>query len=695
MERYFPFNSVNHDRRYFATDFAEYFSPILTNGVYPFSSTNLQATADGLSMRVMVQPGKGWINGYGYYNDAVKYLPLTNADGATNRIDRVVLRWSRANRQITAEVKQGEYATTPVAPDVQRDADIYELALADVLVSAGVTSISQANITDQRPNSDICGWVNSLVHVESGTLYEQFRQQFNDWFAHIQSSLGANQVGNLQNQIDNKAVQTYIHTKNGTVHNLAGLGPEGKFLATADYDIDDTFTVNDTSTPAMLADGSYLPDKLFRAGNWVHFTFDGSKINFNEAGGAVSLNLFCQPDEPKMKDGLWIKSPEKNDVRRIISRESYDIGGDWRRKVDWPAVPSGVRLNQHPLRIGSKLYFLQTNGTDGYTIFYSTFDISTHTWGTTQTDKIKTGGYFAFDYLSGGKIVVLTAYGEISGQTASTDFTTKSIEMYDPATDTWTGTAKTGTFKTLGTIIGRDGDNIYFEYVDRDNGGNSSDSYFFRSYNIVTNTYQEIVSVFSNVQSPAYYLFVKPVYSNGKIYMFRTTEDPYQEYFDSLRVYDIDTGKYIDAAAGDKFRLSWYDGDSNLYPVAAFGKIYSPISNTQDKSKTTGGAQVYDPRTDTWSTLPDAPKPWNYFFPLEDKFVAVGSDISIYDLQSEMLPKDTLALISGRENLITLISTRGIDSLNSSFSDVWWYDTNFREWPTYTGDGKQWNKIKN
>ena len=694
MEQSFPFNSVNHDRRYKAEDFATYFKPFLANGVFAAPSTNLQVTAGGTDMKIAVQPGDAWINGYGYHNDAPKYIQLTNADGAANRIDRLVLRWSRANRQVTAEVKQGEYATTPVAPDVQRDADIYELALADVLVSAGVTSISQANITDQRPNSDICGWVNSLIHVESSTLYEQFRQQFNDWFAHIQSSLNANQVGNLQNQIDNKAVQTYVHSKNGTVHNLAGLGPEGKFLAVADYDIDDTFSVNDVSTPAMLADGSYLPDKLFRAGNWTHFTFDGAKINFNSAGGAVSLNLFCQPDEPKMKDGLWIKSPEKNDVRRIISRESYDIGGDWRRKVDWPAVPSGVSLNQHPLRIGNKLYFLQRKDTSCQITFYSTFDISTHTWGQTQTDEAFSTSvyrkYAMFDYFSGGKINVVIVDYSTSGSfltIMNDDWYIKSIETYDPATDTWTSTAKTGTFKTLGAIIGRDGDNIYFQ-LDYYPGGSNTNAYYFRSYNTATNTYQAICTQDDGQERNGSWLFVSSVYLNGKIYMFRSILYSNNSYSNTLRVYDIDTGKYSDAARWDKFQTTVNNSTIDKHPVAALGKIYSPITGGN-------GVQVYDPRTDTWSTLPDVPKLWNYLFPLEDKFVAVGSDISIYDLQSEVLPKNTLALISGRENLITLISTRGIDSLNSSFSDVWWYDTNFREYPTYIGDGKQWNKIKN
>lgn len=213
MEHFFPFNSVNHDRKYKAEDWAEYFNPILTNGIFPSPSTNLQVTADGTSMKIAVQIGKAWINGYCYYNDTVLNSQLSNADGAMSRIDRVVIRWSRADRSITLAVKQGQYAaTTPNAPALQRDADIYELGIADVYVGAGVTYIGQASVTDQRPNSDLCGWVNSLIHADTKTLYDQFTAQFNDWFSHIKAQLSDSVVGNLQNEIDGKAAKSTLVT---------------------------------------------------------------------------------------------------------------------------------------------------------------------------------------------------------------------------------------------------------------------------------------------------------------------------------------------------------------------------------------------------------------------------------------------------------------------------------------------------
>lgn len=342
MEHSFPFNSVNHDRKYFAEDFARYFKPLFSNGVFSSSSTNLQVTADGTGMKVSVQPGDGArINGIGYDNDSAIYFTLANADGATNRTDRIVIRWSKADRKISAAAKQGEYATTPISPALQRDADIYELALADVYVGAGVTSITQADITDLRPDSDLCGWINSLITVDSKTLYDQFTAQFNNWFNHLKGTLDGDAAGHLQNEIDNEGIQTYTHAKNGTVHVLTGSGPIGRFQATADYVGDDTFAVNGSAVPATLQDGSALPHEFFTSGKWVQFFFDGSQLNFKSAGGEGSLNVYCQPNLLTDKfDGILLQTSAKETLKKIIFDSSIWSSGSWQNPSEVPNLPT-------------------------------------------------------------------------------------------------------------------------------------------------------------------------------------------------------------------------------------------------------------------------------------------------------------------------------------------------------------------
>lgn len=155
------FNSVGGDRRYTASDFADYFSPLITNGFFP-SDINLKVYAEGSTMGIIVKAGRAWINGYQYVNTSDLNLMLDIADGVLNRIDRIVVQLDFVNRQIKTVVKRGTIASNPKPPAIQRDADIYELGIATVYVGVGVTSISDDNITDTRYDVTVGGVVNNM-----------------------------------------------------------------------------------------------------------------------------------------------------------------------------------------------------------------------------------------------------------------------------------------------------------------------------------------------------------------------------------------------------------------------------------------------------------------------------------------------------------------------------------------------------
>jgi hypothetical protein len=178
MEKSSFFNSVGGDRRYKAQEFAEYFNSFIANGIFPVPSNGLQVLANN-SMDVTVKAGKAWINGYYYCNTGDLAVTLGTADGVLNRIDRLVLRWSLSTRDITVQVLQGAYSASPAAPALSRNADVYELALADVYVGKGVVSIKQANITDQRLNAALCGIVIGAVQqIDPSVLTAQFDNFF-------------------------------------------------------------------------------------------------------------------------------------------------------------------------------------------------------------------------------------------------------------------------------------------------------------------------------------------------------------------------------------------------------------------------------------------------------------------------------------------------------------------------------------
>lgn len=214
------FNSVNGDRKYNANSFAEYFATFIGNGVFPNPSNNLQIVANN-DMTITIKAGKVWINGYILINDDDYVLNIEPADGVLSRVDRVVARYDTVDREIRLEVKQGNYASSPEPPVLQRDADAYELALADVLVNNGTTQITQANITDLRLNTELCGIVHGTVdQVDTTTLFNQYQTWLDEKKTEYDEGLinyANTKQGEFEGWVDNKEqdYNTYVSNKQG------------------------------------------------------------------------------------------------------------------------------------------------------------------------------------------------------------------------------------------------------------------------------------------------------------------------------------------------------------------------------------------------------------------------------------------------------------------------------------------------
>ncbi|CAK7001839.1 hypothetical protein [Tissierella sp.] len=202
MEKSSFFNSINGDRKYKAEEFAAYFASFISNGIFPNPSTNLQVLSNN-DMTITIKKGKAWINGYFYENTDDLILGIDNADGVLNRIDRVVVRLDKINREIKTIVKKGTFTSSPVVPELTRNADVYELGIAEIKVNKGAVSIVQLDITDTRLKLDVCGVTNSLITVDVEIITNQFSQDFNNWFDMIKDQLGEDAAGRLQNQIGN------------------------------------------------------------------------------------------------------------------------------------------------------------------------------------------------------------------------------------------------------------------------------------------------------------------------------------------------------------------------------------------------------------------------------------------------------------------------------------------------------------
>ena len=164
-EKYGFFNSVNGDRIYNAEDIGGYFTKLVSDGVFGSPTTNLQVMATtGLTVSILA--GWGFIACHWLNNTSSRVITLNSANPSLSRIDRIILRLDRANRRMELAVLNGTPAGTPTAPALTRTSNgVYELSLAQVRISAGATALAQADITDERGDTSVCGYATSLLGI--------------------------------------------------------------------------------------------------------------------------------------------------------------------------------------------------------------------------------------------------------------------------------------------------------------------------------------------------------------------------------------------------------------------------------------------------------------------------------------------------------------------------------------------------
>lgn len=263
-EMSFPYGSVNHDRRYKSNDFRAYYALFIGNGVFYRNSSALKVVESG-GMTVMLSIGNAFIEGAGYRNTSALAIKLDTADGALSRIDRIVIRNDYKKRDTYAAVLKGTYSAQPQAPALTRNADAYEIAVADVLVAKGAVSVTQADITDTRLNKDLCGIVTALVEQADTTeIFNQFEAYFEEfkaqyiadvvdwtnneessmtewettqkeaflaWVEEIKQILNESVAGNLQNEIEAEALAAFKRHY-GLVNQDTEFMPDGSIVVT-------------------------------------------------------------------------------------------------------------------------------------------------------------------------------------------------------------------------------------------------------------------------------------------------------------------------------------------------------------------------------------------------------------------------------------------------------------------------------
>lgn len=172
MEHFRFFNTAEGDvREYLASEFAEYFSRFLTDGLYTEGGQAGLKVAPGEGLQVQVATGYAFVRGYMYHNDAALAFALDPADSMLDRIDRVVLRFDEVAREIRLAVKIGAFGSSPAVPVLEETETVKELGLAQVYITHGAVSLTAQRITDERL-TDACGLVSSLIDIPAQEMWD-------------------------------------------------------------------------------------------------------------------------------------------------------------------------------------------------------------------------------------------------------------------------------------------------------------------------------------------------------------------------------------------------------------------------------------------------------------------------------------------------------------------------------------------
>ncbi len=151
----------------------------IKDGVYPDDSTYLQVMSNN-DMTVTVKAGYAHIQGVQVWIKEDVILVVEDANVLVDRIDRVVLRLSLVDREVTLAIKKGDTSLTRIAGQT------WELGLADLAAAKNNAVITQSEITDLRLNPSLCGIVSGLMQVDTKTIFNQYM----DWWERQQDTIG-------------------------------------------------------------------------------------------------------------------------------------------------------------------------------------------------------------------------------------------------------------------------------------------------------------------------------------------------------------------------------------------------------------------------------------------------------------------------------------------------------------------------
>ncbi|MEG1523827.1 MAG: hypothetical protein RR475_02245 [Clostridia bacterium] len=238
------FNSLNHDRRYFAEQITDIFSGLIIDGVFSSIGTCFVATADsGLNINIGI--GKAWFNEKWVLNDAILPMTAPISELLLDRIDAVVIDVDKteAVRDGTIKYIQGTPSSTPVEPTMISETNHHQYPICFIRRAAGSDGITQMDIANKIGTAATPFVTGILQTIDLDTLLGQWENKldqfvfsetseftqwratqeatfdnwindeqtdFATWYQAMKGQLSKDAAGNLQLEIDKEEVDRIL-----------------------------------------------------------------------------------------------------------------------------------------------------------------------------------------------------------------------------------------------------------------------------------------------------------------------------------------------------------------------------------------------------------------------------------------------------------------------------------------------------
>ena len=288
MEKSYFFDSDNGDRKYGSTYWAEYFSSFIENGIFLKTGSELSMGLSPYGDRAFIlRPGKAFINGYGYNNDSDKSIEIPESHATLNRIDSIVIQWNLSERQIRAKLRSSTPAENPTPVTPVRNAEIWELVIAEIYVGKGNSQLNITSYKDKRYDTNVCGIVTSVGQpIDTTKLNELIDKLFTRYDELVEkiedAGIPTYDAFDTENNI--KITAEGVTPKLGDIIavNLTNPGNDSGVLPGA------TLTFNSKTNPIKCMDGDWKAKTLakystlflaYKSSFWMMLAFDGGLTN--------------------------------------------------------------------------------------------------------------------------------------------------------------------------------------------------------------------------------------------------------------------------------------------------------------------------------------------------------------------------------------------------------------------------------